>query len=405
MKIKLSFGIALILLGLSICVHAQTNTWKGFRGNNTDAIANSNGELNTDWNAKAPTEVFKFETGSGFPEVAVDDKKFYLQGVDTLKNEEYLTAYDLKSGKELWRTVIDSMYFETDGWGHGPRATPTIDENNIYVFTAFGKLKAINKKKGNILWMRDAMTEFNGPIPRWGFSSSPLQVDDMIIQETGGGADKAITAFNKSDGTTIWSAGAGTTSYNSPQLMNINGEEQIVVVFDTILNAYNKNGDELWSYRMPIHGFTGVPVYVAPNKIFCNTVSRVGGFMVEIKDNEVTELFQSRTIQNNWSSSLYHDGYIYGFSRARLSCMDATTGETKWAMRGYGKGSLILVDDHIVALSDQGELLLVEANTEAFTLKGSVQALEGKSWTAPAYVNGRVYLRNLTHFSCYDISK
>ena len=405
MKLKSLCGIAVIILALAVTVQGQTSTWKGFRGNNTDGIANSNGQLNTDWNAKAPTEIFKFETGAGFPEVAVDEEKFYLHGVDTIRKEELLIAYDLETGKEQWRTLTDSMYFEDDGWGHGPRSTPAIDEKNIYVFTAFGKLKAIDKKSGKELWMRDAMNEFNAQIPRWAFSSSPLLVDDMVIQETGGDENRALTAFNKTNGKTIWSNGTGVAGYNSPQLMNINGEDQIIAVHDTVLNAYNKKGDMLWSYRMPIQGFTAVPVFIAPNKIFCNTVSRVGGFMIEINNNEIKELYQSKVIQNNWSSSVYHDGYIYGFARARLMCMDAETGEAKWNMRGYGKGSIILVDDHLVMLSDAGEMVLVEATPEAFTLKGSVQALEGKSWTAPAFVNGRIYVRNLTHFACYEITK
>ena len=404
MKIKLTFGIALILLGLSISIHAQTTQWNGFRGNNRDGRAQCE-NLNTDWNANAPQMVYQISATEGFSEVAVDDRNFYLQGVDTLAQKEYLTAYSIKNGKEVWKTEIDSMYFENDGWGHGPRATPAIDEETIFVLTAFGKLKAFDKKNGKELWMRNIPTEFSGPMPRWGFSSSPVLFGDMLLQETGGGEGKALTAFDKATGKELWSRGNGTTSYNSPQRITIDGVDQVIFTIDTMLNSYNEKGDLLWAYRMPMRGFTASPVMISPNRIFCSAVGRVGCFVIEINDNEVTEIYQNRSMQNNWSSSVYHDGYIYGSSRARLMCIDATTGEVQWNQRGFGKASMILVDDHLMVLSDEGLLALVEANPEAYVLKGSQQVLEGKSWTAPSYADGHIYVRNLSQFSSIKIKK
>ncbi|NJO91354.1 MAG: hypothetical protein HC831_22125 [Chloroflexia bacterium] len=107
-------------------------------------------------------------------------------------------------------------------------------------------------------------------------------------------------------------------------------------------------------------------------------------------------------MKNDFSSSVYHDGYFYGFDIAALVCVSAKTGEKKWTKRGFGKGSLILVDDKLIVLSDKGTLIQVKATPDAYTEQGQMQAIEGKSWTAPSYSNGKIYLRNLTEMACFS---
>ncbi len=98
-----------------------------------------------------------------------------------------------------------------------------------------------------------------------------------------------------------------------------------------------------------------------------------------------------------------HEGLIYGFNVAALRCISAETGEVKWSKRGFGKGSLIFVDNNLVVLSDKGKMIFVEAYADAYTEKASVQAVNGKSWTAPTYDQGRIYIRNLTEMACYQL--
>jgi outer membrane protein assembly factor BamB len=226
-----------------------------------------------------------------------------------------------------------------------------------------------------------------------------------VILETGGADERAFTAFDKNTGEAIWSKGTGSTSYNSPALVVMDGKENIVFANDTMLRAYDILGNELWNFRMPLQKPTAMPVFIPPNKFFVSSVSQTGGFFVEINGNEPKELLQSTTMQNNWSSSCYRDGYLYGFSKAKLQCVSVETGEMQWGKRGYGKGSLIMVGDKLLALSDQGKLVVVKARPEEFIQVGEFNALEGKSWTAPVYANGHIFVRNLTTLACYTISK
>ena len=175
------------------------------------------------------------------------------------------------------------------------------------------------------------------------------------------------------------------------------------MVFDSMLCAFDIEGNIKWEYKMPIRYPTAVPVFISPNKFFVSDMSSVGSFVIKVENNVATEVFNSPNMKNNWSSSVYYDGHIYGFNSSKLQCNSIADGSIKWSQRGFGKGSLIIVGDKLLVLSDKGVLKQVNASPDGYVENGSVQALEGKSWTAPSYANGRVFLRNLTEMSCYII--
>jgi outer membrane protein assembly factor BamB len=108
---------------------------------------------------------------------------------------------------------------------------------------------------------------------------------------------------------------------------------------------------------------------------------------------------------NEFSSSIFHQGHIYGFDNAVLKCLDAGTGEEKWKAGGLGQGSLILADQNLIVLSDKGKLALIEATPSACKEKAGAQILSGKCWTMPVLAGGRLYLRNQTEMVCLDIAE
>jgi outer membrane protein assembly factor BamB len=152
-----------------------------------------------------------------------------------------------------------------------------------------------------------------------------------------------------------------------------------------------------------MNGPMASPVVFDGNKIFISTVRSHGFCVVEVADGKVTEILKAGTMKNDFSSSVVYDGHIYGFNVAALQCVSASTGEKKWTKRGLGKGSLIRVGNQLMVLSDKGKLVVVQATPDTYTEKASFQALEGKSWTAPSFSDGRLYVRNLTEMACYQL--
>lgn len=398
----------LILLMMAFISQAQEeskNQWTQFRGPDRSGVSfESLGDVN--WLDLEPELIWKKELGTGFSELLVSGDLMYTMTseiLDSVTGSEFIAAFNALTGEELWKQKVDSVYFDPDGWGDGSRTTPVLDEGNLYCLSGFGKLSAHKAKDGQMIWQVDLASKYGSTEPRWGFSTSPLVLDDLLIMEVGGTEDKAFVAFNKENGEIVWNYGSGNASFNSPLLANIDGQTQIIFANGRTLSSLSPKGDTLWTYSMPFAYITAMPLLVEEDKIFLSGVRTPGFVMVEIKDHKATEFIRGNSMKNDFNTCVYHQGYIYGFHVASLRCISAETGETMWTKRGYGKGSLIKVDDKLFILSDKGQLIIAEAIPDAFVELKSVQPLEGKSWTAPSFVNGKVYVRNLTHMACYKI--
>ena len=407
MKLKLLACVSLYLLsqanisGQSL----NTNSWLQFRGNERNGVSTETNLLEK-WPVDGPEKIWEKEIGEGFSEILISNEMlFTLSGemIDSLHGFEYAVALDKLTGNEIWKVEIDSIFIEVDGWGNGARSTPVVDENNLYCLSGTGKFIALSKNNGKALWKVDFVKELGSTVPRWGFSTSPLLLNDKIIIEVGGTESRAFVAFDKTSGNVLWTRGTAGSVYCSPIKVKIEGQEQILFINGSELISYNAEGDTLWSFNMPLRSPTAVPVFIQPNKIFISTVSPNGSLMLQIVNNEVTQIFNTNTLQNHWSSSCYYDGYIYGFNVATLQCISVETGEKKWTKRGFGKGSLIIADNKLLVLSDRGKLIMVDANPETFTVLGSFQALNGRSWTAPSFADGKIFLRNHTEIACYKL--
>jgi len=365
-----------LMLQAPITFAQEGESWNQFRGPSRSGISTE--KILTDSPSEAcPKLLWKKKLGCGFSEVTVSGDRLYTmlsEKTDSLSGSEYTAAFDAKTGGEIWRSKIDSIFIDKDGFGDGPRSTPAIGENYIFSFSSYGKLTAHSKTDGKQIWQVDFVAEFGSTLPRWGFSSSPVLVDDVLVMEAGGTESRAFVAFDQNTGKLLWAKGKGNASYCSPLVAEIDGQTQIIFANQKTLSSYNSKGETLWTYDMKMNGPTAMPTLVDSNKIFVCTVRSSGFEIVEVKGNTVTEVLQAPTMKNDYSSTLYYDGHFYGFNVAALQCISAETGEKKWTKRGFGKGSLILVGDKLLVLSDKGQLIQIKASPEVYTEQNRFQA-------------------------------
>jgi outer membrane protein assembly factor BamB len=408
MKLKL-FAIVLFLFGITTLIacsflsnNSDENSWKQFRGNNRNG-SSAEANINGNWSENAPKLIWKQNLGSGFSEILISKNMVFTmisEKIDSLSGSEFMIAYDASSGKEVWKTLVDSMLIEPEGSGEGPRSTPAIDDKAIYCLSSFGNLNAISCKDGKILWTLNFLKEFDNK-PGWQYTTSPLLLGDEIIIEVGGTESRGFASIDKNTGKTNWVNGEGVPSYSSPTVAEINGEIQLIFANGSMLKSFDKTGKEIWTYSMPLQGAIATPLFIAPNKLFIS--NGAGCFMISVENNQVKEVFNNKSMRNTFSTSCYYNGHIYGINGSALKCISALDGESKWTQGGFGLGSLTLAGNKILGLSDKGILKIVDAVPEAYIENRSFQALDGKSWTAPSFANGKVYLRNLTEMASYKL--
>ncbi len=401
---------AAALLSIAFEVHAGTASrdWPQFRGARRDGQSVESGLLAT-WPEGGPREVWRQPLGDGYSEIVVVGDRLYTLYAKEADGEarEFAAAFEAATGKELWRVALGKRF--DNEFGNGPRSTPAVDGDRMYVLNATGDLAALAVTDGKQLWKVSLPQTFGSAQPTFGFSTSALADGDQVVLEAGGPEGKSYVALDRASGKTKWTVGTGgrEPGYNSPLAVDLGGGPRYVYVAGGKLVGLDRGGKEIWSQAWPRGETHAMPVFVAPDRIFVSGTEGVGAALFRIKDDGATasveELWKQPAMRNHFSSSLARDGHVYGFDNATLKCIKVEDGSLAWAKRGFGKGALAFADGHLLVLSDQGRLTWVVASPEGYVESGSVQALEGRCWTAPTVAGGRVYLRNHAEMVVYDL--
>ncbi len=353
-------------------------------------------------------ESWRVPAGKGFSGLSIVGNRIYTMYIHSEK--EYAICLDARNGEVLWRTRTDDNFVERQG-GDGPRATPTVDDGMVYVFSAQGKLHALDSQTGSQQWSHDLVSKFGGKRPRWGFCASPLVAGDLVLIEAGGTGGHSLIAFDKASGEVAWTTGSDKPGYSSPITATI-GQTRQAVFFTGygLISVAPQQGRVLWRHPWPTsHNVNAAtPIFIPPNRFFISSGYGTGGTVVEVSPTDggygVKEIWRNKEMKNHFATSIYYQGHLYGFDGSILKCLDAATGAEKWKTRGYGKGTLIAADGHLVVLGEQGNLGVAEATPGGFVEKANAQVFHSKCWTAPALADGRLYLRDESEIVCINLA-
>ena len=404
MKFRRLFVATAVLLCVTSAALAQTaGNWPQWRGPNRDGISKETGLLKQ-WPAEGPPLAWKATgAGRGYSSFAIANGNLYTMGLRG--DREFVMAFDVATGKEVWATPHGSA-FRNDR-GDGPRGTPTIDGERIYALGGNGDLSALDTRTGKIVWSKNILRDFGGSNITWGISESPLVLGNKVLVNAGG-HDASIVALNKANGSVIWKSQSDEAGYSSAMPVDVNGITQ--VVFFTAQRAVgldSKDGRLLWEYAKPANRTSNAATpIVRANRIFISSDYGTGGGVIEIKpDNKAQEVYFTRDMKNHHSSSVLIGDYLYGFSSSILTAMKFDTGELAWRDRSVGKGSLVYADGHLYLLSENGVVGLVEATPTGYKEKGRFRIQQDSlpTWAHPVVAGGRLYLRDQDTIYAYDV--
>ncbi len=425
------FGISLALvvwclvLGVSAAPAAGAD-WPQYRGASHDGSTVE--KISLKWPGTGLRQIWKQPTNNGFSSFAVAAGKAFTQVTREIEGaeREVVIALDSNTGKELWATPVGMAKYGHDGGnsgapnnkgGDGPRSTPTVDGGKVYVLTSDLLLVCLDAQSGKQAWSRDLIKEHQGRNISWKNAASPLLDGDRIFV-AGGGAGQSLLAIDKKDGNVIWKAQDETITHSTPVAATILGVRQVIFFCKSGLVAVDaKDGALLWKQSFPFNVSTAMTPIVAGDIVFCSAGYNVGAGAYRISKNgntfTSTELWRTngnQPVANHWSTPVYHDGHLYGMFQFKeygggpLKCVELSTGQVKWSQPGFGAGNVIRVGDHILALSDAGQIVLLKATPTAYTEVGRMIALDGKCWSTPVLANGHIYARSTKEAVCLDIS-
>jgi len=398
------FAFALLVLGLA-ALPAHAGDWPQFRGPAQDGISAE--ALRTDWPENGPPVLWRAPLGQGYSGISETGGRLYTlfsQGSDT-----WAVCLDAATGKELWRYRLDAQY--SDGQGNGPRSTPTVQGGVAYVLSAQGRLAALDAATGEERWVKDLKQSFGARMPTWGVATSPLVEDGRIYLDVGGRPGYSVMALDQKTGEAIWGSQNDIPGYSTPVIETIDGQRQLFAFTGTQIVALDPdNGRLLWKkgWKTSYDVNAAMPIFVPPNRLLVASGYGVGAALLEIRRGEggwsAEEVWTSRGMKNQFSSSIAHRGTLYGFDDGTLKALDLATGDERWKVRGLGHGSLTLAGDHLVVMGDRGQLALVEATPAEYREKARVQIFQGKTWTVPTVTDGRLYVRDEKEIVALDVA-
>ncbi len=379
--------------------------WPQWRGPNRDGISKETGLLKS-WPASGPKILWRAASGEGYSGISIANGRAYTmygQGSD-----ELLVCLDANTGKEIWRFRMDSQFYNDQG--NGPRSTPTVDGNLVFVQGAKSTLYAVRADNGQKVWGIDLKKEYGAKIPTWGVSTSPLVEGDLVLVDVGGKSGYSICAFNKTTGKLVWNSQTDDPGYSAAIAITANGLRQAVFFTGSAaVSVSPKDGKMFWRYpwQTSYEVNAATPIFIPQDKVFISSGYGVGAAVLRIQGTNgslnVEPVWKSRVMKNHWASSILHQGYIYGFDDAILTCINANTGEQKWQQRGFQKGSLIYADGHLIILGERGNLALAEATPAGYKEKAAAEVLRGRCWTMPTLAGGKLYIRNQSEMLCLDL--
>lgn len=429
----LSLGVAFLLTGLA----ATAADWPQWRGPDRNGVSQESGLLQS-WPKDGPKLLWTYrQTGIGFSGPAIVGDILYILGADD--KTEYVLCLDLKNQTELWKSPLGPL-FSQDGFGHGPRSTPTLDGQLLFALGAHGDLVCLDlQARGKEVWRKSLVKDLGGEMmSEWGYSESPLVDGDLLIC-TPGGSQGTVAALNKKTGGLVWQSKElkQKAPYSSVVISQAGGVKQY------IQNSYTgdseegyvsgfsaKDGKLLWSQRtFKKFNYAIGPTPIVQKDLVYVTVGYGCGCHLYQLVPEAGGLFKAqeqypakyqKLVKSYHGGVVLLDGHIYGQSEVLgWICQDFKTGAVRWEEKNQlscRSGSTLAAGERLYFFADDGNLALVVPNPKEWQEVGRL-ALPEKSklrgggtkqsgaaiWTHPVVANGRLYLRDQELLFCYDV--
>ena len=433
-------SILLIALVLTIIFSSRVvaDDWNQWLGSQRDSIWRESGII-TEIPESGLNVLWRAPISGGFSGPAVADGRAFVSdykatdgdqtfdagGRSKVQGKERVHCFDAETGKPIWEYEYDCPY--NISYGSGPRATPTVDGDRVYVLGAEGHLTCLKVADGELVWQKDFKKEYDlKEASIWGFASHPLVVGDTIYCLVGGEGSVAV-AFDKLTGDEKWRAlSTSDIGYCPPTLIKAGGADQLLIWHSESINSLNPlTGDVYWSVEIkPAYGMSIIaPTHHGDHLLLTGLQGASMLLKLDTDKPGATEVWRGNGLHPDHNPPIVHDNHIYGVDdKGHLRCIEMIEGKRVWestATMPNGRPAaaatcfIVKNGEHWYLTTEQGELIIAQMSPEGFTEIGRTTLLDATStnwgrqivWSHPAYANQCIYARNDKEIVCISLAK
>jgi len=400
--------------------------WPEWRGKGRNGIWTESGILDK-FPEKGLTAVWRTPIHGGFAGPAVAAGRVFVTDFKRSsgkKGMERALCLDEKSGKILWTREWDADY-QGISYDTGPRATPTVDGDRVYIVGGSGTLLCLNARTGDVIWRKDYVKDYRMQMPTWGIASAPLVDGDRLIAIVGGQPDAKVIAFDKMTGKEIWRAlpSDSEQGYSQPVIVAARGTRQLIIWDPTAVVALDPaTGKTYWQhpFRINLSLTLATPVFDGSRLLVSSFYN--GSMLLDLAKEKASVIWKGKSNSEINTDGLHAvvntpviDGdYIYGIcSYGQFRCLNLKTGERIWETMEVTKekarwasGFIVRHGDRYFINNDRGELIIAKLSAQGYqeisrtqlikptSNPGNRRELGAVNWSHPAYANRHIVARN-----------
>jgi outer membrane protein assembly factor BamB len=398
---QVTIAISVILVALANS--SRAGDWPQILGPQRNGQS-QNEKLADSWPSGGPRTLWRHDVGSGYAGVAVVGDACIL--FHRLGDQAIAERLDVTTGNPRWKKSFPTHYASTIAPDNGPRCTPLVHKDRVYLFGADGDLHALAFADGEVLWTRDLYRECEAPSGYFGAGSSPIVEGDALLVNVGGKQANGIVALDTRTGKTLWHKTDELASYSSPVAATIGDQRHVIFVARlNVVSLDPRTGEERFRFPFGMRGPTvnaANPVIVG-DRLFVTASYGIGAKLAQIGPDGAQVIWEKDDVlSSQYTTPIEHDGFLYGIDGrqdvgiAELRCIELATGVVRWSEAGFGTANLIGVDDKLLIQKTSAELVLAAANPDRFTPLATARIFpEGSVVQAlPALADGRYFVRD-----------
>mgnify|MGYP001087284384 FL=1 len=419
-------AMLLVLLGVAAPL---ANDWPEFRGEGRVGVWTETGILET-FPEEGLDVRWRTPIHHGFSGPSVSDGRIFITDFERargLDGTERILCLDEETGEILWTQSWEASYLGVS-WDEGPRATPTVDGDQVYAVGASGIMTALKVDTGEVLWRTNFVEDFGAEIPQWGFASAPIVDGERVITLVGGTPDAKVVAFDRTTGAEVWrslssvEAGAGVAQ---PVIIEAGGVRQLVIWHPLAVSSLDPaTGEVYWEQPFEVgYDMTVATPVRRGNDLFVTTFYD-GPMMLGLANDRPDAEMRWRGDSHSeiltdglhavFGTPIIEGDHIYGFgSYGQLRCLVAATGERVWETQEatgerarWTSAFMVTHEDRVFINNDRGDLIIAKLSPEGYeeisrtsllkptSRPGNRRELTYVNWSHPAYANKHIIARN-----------